>query len=91
MQIVVSGSSSARIQVSQSGNTVLVQKPTTSIVSVITAGPQGPAFGGQQFFDFPAIEGLSVADSGVTLKWNGVQYTPATELGPNLTINGGAF
>ena len=91
MQVVISGASSARVQVSESGNTVLVQKPISSIVSIVTAGPQGPAFGGQQFFDFPAIEGLSVTDSGATLKWNGVQYTPTTELGPNLTINGGAF
>ena len=91
MQVVISGTSSARVHVSESGNTVLVQKPISSIVSIATAGPQGPAFAGQQFFDISALEGLSIADSGSTLKWNGTQYVPATELGTNLTINGGAF
>jgi hypothetical protein len=91
MQIVVSGATPSRITIVESGNTVVLQKQISTIVSLTTAGPQGPAFSGQQFFNLSAIGGLTVADSGTTLKWNGTEYVPSIEIGPNLIINGGAF
>lgn len=91
MELTISGASSTQLQIVESGNTVVVTKPLSSIVSIAMAGPQGPAFTGQQFFDVGAMEGLSIADSGATLKWNGTQYVPTSEFGTNLTINGGAF
>ncbi len=91
MQIVISGAVPSRISITESGNTIVAQKQLSSIVSLTTPGPQGPAFAGQQFFNLSAMEGLTIADSGATLKWNGTEYVPSTEIGPNLTINGGAF
>ena len=91
MELVISGASSAQVQIIESGNTVVVTRPVATIVSLSMAGPQGPAFTGQQLFDVEAIEQLTVANSGSTLKWNGTQYVPTAELGTNLTINGGAF
>lgn len=91
MELTISGTSSTKVQIVKSGSTVVVTKPLSSIVSIAMAGPQGPAFAGQQFFDLDAIEALSIVDSGVTLKWNGTQYVPTEQLGANLTINGGAF
>jgi hypothetical protein len=91
MEVVISGASSPQVQIVESGNTVVVTRPIISTVSLTMAGPQGPAFTGQQLFNIGAIEQLTVANSGSTLQWNGTQYVPASELGTNLTINGGAF
>jgi hypothetical protein len=91
MELVISGSSSAQVRVVESGNTVVVTKPLSSIVSIATPGPQGPAYAGVQYFNIGAIDALTVANSGVTLKWNGAQFIPTGELSDNMTVNGGAF
>lgn len=80
-----------RVNVSLSGNTVIAQQAQATIATIVIPGPQGPAFTGQQFFDISAMENLTVADSGVTVKWNGTQFVPAAEIGSGLTLNGGAF
>lgn len=82
MQIIISGATS---------NTVAVERKENGYLALTMPGPQGPAFAGQQFFDITAMESLTVANSGVTVKWNGTQFVPAAELGSGLTLNGGAF
>ena len=52
MKLVISGSSSAQVQVVESGNTLVVTKPISSIVSVISEGPQGPQGVAGAGFDF---------------------------------------
>jgi hypothetical protein len=72
-------------------NTVSIERKQNGYLALTVRGPQGPAFAGQQFFDTSAMESLTVADSGVTVKWNGTQFAPASELSEGITINGGAF
>lgn len=82
MNIVISGNTR---------NIVKVAPQQNGYLGLITPGPQGPAFAGQQFFDIEAMEGLTVADSGATVRWNGTQFAPSSELSGGLSINGGAF
>lgn len=91
MQIVVSGSSIHQAIITEENHQLVIQQPVTSVVELAIAGAQGPAFVGQQYFNMASIETLSIADSGVTLKWDGNQFVPADELGEGLTIFGGAF
>lgn len=91
MQIVVSGVSSTQIIVEQETHQIVLQRPQTGIVELTTPGPQGPAFTGQQFFNISSIASLSAADSGSTLKWDGSQFVPASELSEGLTVFCGAF
>lgn len=89
--IVITPPAQQKINVTISGSTVIVQRPQTAIATIVTPGPQGPAFAGRQFFDTEAMESLSAADSGATVKWNGTQFVPTAELSDGLTLNGGAF
>lgn len=91
MKIIVSGATASQVVIEESLNQVVVQRPQLGTVELITAGPQGPAFTGQQFFDISSIESLSAVNSGSTLKWDGTHFVPADELGEGLAIFGGAF
>lgn len=72
-------------------NTVNVERKQNGYLALTVRGVQGPAFAGEQYFDTALISQLSVANSGVTVKWNGTQFVPASELADGLTIYGGAF
>lgn len=72
-------------------NTVNIERNQNGYLALTVRGPQGPAFAGEQYFDTSLIGQLTVADSGVTVKWNGTQFVPASELAGGLTVNGGAF
>jgi len=72
-------------------NTVNVERKQNGYLALTVTGPQGPAFAGEQYFNTALISQLSVANSGVTVKWNGTQFVPASELADGLTIYGGAF
>lgn len=83
---------SVRVTVSgATTNTVQIERKQNGYLGLTVRGPQGPAFAGEQFFDTSAISNLTVADSGVTVKWNGTQFVPTNELDGGLTITGGAF
>lgn len=91
MQVIVSGGTVNQVIIAEESHQLVIQQPQTSIVELSTPGAQGPAFVGQQYFNMTSIETLSIADSGVTLKWDGNQFVPVDALGEGLTIFGGAF
>lgn len=91
MQITVSGSTVNQAIINEENHQLVIQKPLTSIIELATPGAQGPAFVGQQYFNMTSVGALSIADSGVTLKWDGNQFVPTDDLGEGLTVFGGAF
>ena len=93
VNVTVSGATTNTVSIErkQNGYLALVEPKQTGYLTLTVAGPQGPAFAGEQYFDTALIGQLSVANSGVTVKWNGNQFVPASELAGGLTIYGGAF
>ena len=91
MQIIVSGSSIHQAIITEESHQLVIQQPVTSVVELAIPGAQGPAFVGQQYFNMASNETLTIAESGVTLRWNGSQFVPASELSDGLTIFGGSF
>lgn len=91
MQVIVTGSSIYQAIITEENHQLIIQQPVTSVVELTTPGAQGPAFVGQQYFNMASIETLTIAESGVTLRWNGSQFVPANELSDGLTVFGGSF
>ena len=91
MQIIVSGSTIHQAIISEESHQLVIQQPVTSVLELTTPGAQGSAFVGQQYFNMASIETLTIAESGVTLRWNGSQFVPASELSDGLTVFGGSF
>ena len=79
------------IQVNKIAAGVQVQSQGQKVVEVSAVGPQGPPFVGSSFFDVGAIGSLGSADAGKVLKFDGTNFVPTSEIGQNLTINGGNF
>lgn len=75
MELVISGSPLAQVQVVESGNTVVVAKPLSLVVSVISQGPQGPQGIVGAGYDFTQ----STASATWTINHN-LGYKPSVKL-----------
>ena len=91
-KIEVTVGSSSAVNVTKTTALVTAQAPATaSVVTLTAAGPQGPSFAGETFFNNTAIGNLNNGNAGAVLEWDGSLFQPTQLLENDLRINGGAF